>query len=209
MKSVAVLILFFTSLAHGQPQLVLNYQIFIKQANASAVQTKKETIYLLPNNRLWIEVKKDHFYVSYQTGVFYFFDLTSGTRHLITQRESTKSISQSSSQSDCKVRYMMLEKTSPNKEQYELCLTDARSTALPIEVFHWLMNPTLKIDVSLDLGNLAFTPQTISFRNTKGEEAKRILLKDEKAILFKDDTDELWKLPVGKPCSTRYCGKLI
>jgi hypothetical protein len=175
----------------------------------AAGQKKIETLFYLPGNRLWIELKKDKYYVSYQGGSFYFFNLNAGTRHAITHKKSLKKFKHTSNVLHCKLNYNLLETSSFNKDQYDICLVESKLGQLPIEAYIWLMDPTLSAVPGINETILSLTPQSIKISTKSGIEVKRVLVKEQAAAIFDDDTNELWKLPLGKACTNRYCGQLI
>jgi|GEM_PF-6704357 len=188
---------------------VFSYEVTTLKNGAVVGFKRTETLFMLPDNQLWIEIKKDKYYASYREGTFFFFNLVAGTRHPIQHKKSLKKFKHSSTTTGCNMHYNMIETSSFDRDQYDICLIENKLGALPIEALVWLMNPTLAAVPGISGIILSLTPQSIKITNKGGIEVKSVLNELAPLATFKDDPVELWKLPLGKPCASRSCGQII
>lgn len=192
-----------------QEPKVFSYEVTTSE-NGKAVGFKRtETLFVVYDNQLWVELKKDKFYASYREGTFFFFNLVAGTRHPIQHKRSLKTFKHSTTMPGCSMHYNMIETSSFDRDQYDICLIENKLGALPIEGIVWLMNPTLAAVPGISGTILTLTPQSIKVTNKGGAEVKSVLIQQAPLATFKDDPVELWKLPVGKPCASRSCGQIL
>lgn len=204
------LLLSFSSLAAtNKVPLALTYRVTTIQNGVPGKKELLEKIYILKNNTIWIELKEDKFYASYFQGQFHFFNLVSGTRHPFKMRQNNKLVINTTSAPTCSQEVSVVEPKSSNKESFVLCFGDKAPVGISSHVIVWLADPNLMILPNFDPSIYNLLPTQVKSSNNAGIETKRVLIKQETDIIFKDDTAELWKLPEGKACTSRTCGQLL
>lgn len=189
--------------------LSLIYSVTTTENGVTNKKVLQETISILRNNSIWIELKADKYFVSYAQGEFFFFNLVSGTRHPIKLRKNSKLVLNTASVPTCAQQVSVIDPQSTNKETFTLCLGEKAPNIIPSHVFLWLTDPTFMDPPKFENSIYNFVPTQAKSSNNLKIETKRVLIKQTTEPTFKDDGAQLWKLPLGKPCSSRYCGQLL
>lgn len=202
---------FFSFLCHAQDNSIyaFKYQIATTQKGAAIGLPKQETIFVFSDNRIWIEIKKDQYYADFKDGNFYFYNLVTGTRHKIESSPSDVRAKTTAGTRNCKMLTTISVSSKMKKSFHELCMANLVTRGLPIAAYAWAADPTLSLTSALDSNVSSLILREAKFMDGTGLEVRRVLLQQVPHNGFLDDPVEIWKLPLGKPCTSRYCGQLI